>query len=117
MVYKIGTLSELGKLPSMDAKVLERITETLEILDENYGSDRNIDTSNGGYVLYAEPGTKDTEVLSLFDYEKYIPEYVDYRESVPGYCCTLYLVSDDYAVVIFTAYNDTPKELANEIQG
>ena len=59
MVYKIGTLSKLDKLPSMDAKVQERITETLEILDENYGRDRNIDTNNGGYVLYAEPGTKD----------------------------------------------------------
>lgn len=116
MVYKIGTLSKLDILPSMDAKVLERLTETLEILDDNYGSDRNID-SKGGYVLYAELGTKDTEVLSWFDYKEYIPEYVDYIESVPGYCCTLYLVSDDYAVVIFTAYNDTPKEIANEIQG
>ena len=34
MVYKIGTLSELNKLPSMDEKIRERISENLEILDD-----------------------------------------------------------------------------------
>ena len=117
MVYKIGTLSELNKLPSMDEKIRERISENLEILDDNYGSDRDIDKNNGGYVLYAEPGTKDTEVLSWFDYVEYIPEYVDRIDSEPEYCCSLYLISDAYGVVIFTALADTPEEVTDEIQG
>ena len=117
MVYKIGTLSELNKLPSMDEKIRERISENLEILDDNYGSDRDIDKNNGGYVLYAEPGTKDTEVLSWFDYVEYIPEYVDRIDSEREFCCSLYLISDDYGVVIFTALADTPEEVTDEIQG
>ena len=117
MVYKLGTISDLYKLPSMDEKIHERISENLEILDGNYGSDRDVDKNNGGYVLYAEPGTKDTEILSLFDYEEYVPEYVDRIDSEPEYCCSLYLISDDYGIVIFTALADTPKEITDEIQG
>ena len=115
MVYRLGTLSDLSKLPSIDEKLKKVIAENLKILDDNYGNLRDIDTDNGGYVLYAEPGTKDTEVLSWFDYEEYIPEYVDYIDSDPEYCSILYLVSDDYGVVVLTALKDTPKEIANKM--
>ena len=115
MVYKLGTLSELSKLPSMDEKICERIAENLGVLDDNYGSNRDVDKNNGGYVLYAEPETKDTEVLSWFDYEEYVPEYVDLIESEPKYYCSLYLISDDYGIVIFTALADTPESVTDEI--
>ena len=115
MVYKLGTLSDLKKIKSIDTKVKSTIIETLKILDDNYGADRDIDNDYGGYVLYAEPGTKDAEVLSWFDYEQYIPEYIEYVGSSPEYYCTLYLESTEYGVVIFTALDDTPKEITNKI--
>ena len=109
MVYKLGTLSDMDKLPLTDSKLKELIYANLKILDNNYGSNRDVDKDYGGYILYAEPGTKDSEVLSWFDYEQHIPEYVDHINSTPEYCCTLYLESTEYGVVIFTALDDTPK--------
>lgn len=116
MVHKLETLADLEKLPSVDAKIRNLIELNLNILDTNYGAHRNIDEDDGGYVLFAEPGTKDTEVLSWFDYEQHKPEYVDYIDSVPQYCCRLYLLSRDFGIVIFTAVADTPKEILDEIQ-
>ena len=117
MVYKLGTLSDLEKIVSIDDKVKNVIAETLKILDDNYGSDRNIDNDYGGYVLYAEPGTKDTEILTWFDYEQYVPEYVECIGSDPEYCSSLYLISTEYGVVVLTALADTPEEITDELQG
>lgn len=117
MVYKLGTLSDLHRISSADSKVKEVIAETLKTLDDNYGKDRDVDNDYGGYVLYAEPGTRDTEVLSWFDYEEYVPEYVEYVGSDPEYCCSLYLTSTEYGVVVLTALADTPEEITDELQG
>ena len=115
MVYKLGTLSDLDKLSLTDGKLKETISTNLKILDDNYGSNRDVDNDYGGYVLYAEPGTRDTEVLSWFDYELYIPEYVEYIDSYPAYCCALYLERTEFGVVVLTSLNDTPKEIIDKI--
>lgn len=116
MVYKLGTMDDLDKLPSIDAKIKNLIEQNIKILDINYGKDRNIDEDDGGYVLFAEPNTNANEVLSWFDYEQYRAEYVDYIDSIPQYCCALYLTSNDFGVVVFTAVADTLKEVLDEIQ-
>lgn len=85
--------------------------------EDDDGKDRDVDNDYGGYVLYAEPGTRDTEVLSWFDYEEYVLEYVEYIDSVPEYCCSLYLTSTEYGVVVLTALADTPEEITDELQG
>lgn len=115
MIYKLGTLSDLEKLPLIDTKLKESISANLKILDDNYGKCRDIDKDYGGYVLYAEPGTKYTDVLSWFNYNQYVPEYVDCIGSDPKYCCSLYLTSTEYGVVIFTALDNTPEEIRDEI--
>ncbi len=115
MVYKIGTTSALHSLPFVDDKVKEKIVEKLKILDDNYGSSRDVDNDYGGYVLYAEHGTNASELLSYFNYKEHYPEHVECIYSDPKYCCSLYLTSTEYGVVILTALSDTPKEVTDEL--
>lgn len=43
-----------GQLNHYPIEVIKNISEVIELLDENYGEDRDIDNDLGGYVLIAE---------------------------------------------------------------
>ncbi|MGN2338119.1 hypothetical protein ACTFIN_08325 [Clostridium cagae] len=58
-VYKENQLLELDNIPS---EVIENIREIIDILNENYGANRNIDNDLGGYILIAE-NIVDIEIL------------------------------------------------------
>lgn len=116
MVYKLGTMADLETLPLMDAEIRNTIAVCLFVLDETYGSDRDIDKDLGGYLLFAEPGTSADELRSYFDYTQFLPEYVDLLDSDPQYACALYLLSNDFGIVILTALSDASKEIQNELQ-
>ncbi|WP_368240780.1 hypothetical protein [Clostridium paraputrificum] len=97
---KISKLSHLIGI-SLDFDVAKIIEEQLNILDESYGIERNIDTDLGGYVLILE--TKDDAIEVKENIVKdIIPEYVDNIECEGGkqYCLSLFLLSSDYAVVV-----------------
>ena len=115
MVYKLGNVADMSKLPSIDEKIRKVILDNLNILEENYGKDRDINEDNGGYILYAEPKTTVNEVLSYFDYEEYLPEHVLQIDSTPSYCKSLYLTSDEFGIIILTAMDDTPEDVLEEI--
>lgn len=96
-VVKLSNLSEM----SLEAEMAKIIKEQLNILDESYGIERNIDSDLGGYVLILE--TKD-DVIEVKEniVKDIIPEYVDNIECEGGkqYCLSLFLLSSDYAVVV-----------------
>lgn len=117
MVHKFGTLADLHSFPSIDSEIENVITSNLKILEDNYGADRDIDKDDGGYVLYADSKASHEEIIALFNYKEYKPEYIDYIESTPPYCATLYLLSNDFGVVLFTTLNYTLKEICqNDMQ-
>ena len=58
-VYLKQYLNELSKYP---IEVINCILKTIDILDENYGAERNIDAYLGGYVLIVE-NIVDIEIL------------------------------------------------------
>ncbi|EEH99633.2 MULTISPECIES: hypothetical protein [Clostridium] len=88
---------------NLDSKVVSTIEEQLNILDENYGADREINNDLGGYVLIAE-NIVDIEVLKQGELQGVIAEYTDVIEVVNGenYISSLYLISSDYAIVVVT---------------
>ena len=95
---KVGKLSHLSEM-SLETEVANIIEEQLNILDESYGIERNIDADLGGYVLE----TKDDVIEAKDNIVKdIIPEYVDNIECEGGkqYCLSLFLLSSDYAVVV-----------------
>ena len=99
-IYKKNQLLEVNNIPS---EVIESIKATIDILNENYGADRNIEIDLGGYVVIVE-NIVDIEVLKQDKLQGLIPEYTDIIEGVNGenYTSSLYLISSDYAIVVVT---------------
>ena len=112
MVYKFGNIADVSSLPFAHEKAREICTQYAMILTTEYGENRNINTSDGGYILYATPGTSVEEIKAYFDYSKYTLEYVDVFEEV---CSALYLLSNDYGVVIIMSVADAPTEIKKEM--
>lgn len=87
----------------LEVNVVSAIEEQLNILDESYGAERDINADLGGYVLVLE--TKDDVIEAKENILKdIIAEYVDDIECKGGkqYCLSLFLLSSDYAVIVVT---------------
>ena len=112
MIYKIGNLADIESLPLIDDTTLELLYHHASVLTHEYGENRNVDDSDGGYILYAVPGTSAEEVKAFFDFSKHTPEHVDRYGNL---CEVVYLLNNDYAVVIIMSVADAPIEILNEI--
>ena len=112
MVYKIGNVSDLAKIPIVSDKAKEILYHFAKVLTTEYGENRNIDTDDGGYILYALPGTDVKEIKDRFDYSQNTLEYGEAFEDV---CYAVYILSADYGVVIVMSTSDIPEEILKEI--
>ena len=99
-VYKESQLNELNNIP---VEVIESIKVTIDILNENYGENRDIEADLGGYVFIAE-NIVDIEILKQDKLQGLVPEYTDVIEVMNGenYTSSLYLLSSDFAIVVVT---------------
>ena len=99
-IYKESQLLEVNNIPS---EVIESIKVTMDVLNENYGVNRAIESDLGGYVLIAE-NIVDIKILKQDKLQGLIPEYTDIIESSEGvnWTSSLFLLSSDYAIVVVT---------------
>ena len=112
MIYKIGTTEDMKKVDFGCEVAREVCLYYATILTESYGIDRNIDTNNGGYILYATEGTNSKNIKNVFDYTDTLPEFVDIKD---GICSAVYIISSDYGIVIVMSVCDAPPEILNKI--
>lgn len=100
---KIYLKEQLKNLNNYLIEVINSISETIEILDDNYGESRNADNDLGGYVVVAE-NILDTEILKQDKLQGLVPEYTDVIECSEGvnWTSSLFLLSSDYAIVVVT---------------
>lgn len=100
---KIYSKEQLKQLKEYPIEVINSISETIEILDDNYGANRNIDNDLGGYVVIAE-NIVVIEILKQDKLQGLIPEYTDviHVSNVKNYNSSLFLLSSDYAIVVVT---------------
>ena len=112
MVYKIGNVSDLAKIPIVSDKAKEILYHFARVLTTEYGKDRNIDTDDGGYILYALPGTDVKEIKDRFDYSQ---NTLEYGEALEDVCYAVYIITADYGVVIVMSTADAPEEILKEI--
>ena len=116
MLYRIGTKAEVqtmqNKLPESVYKELLRCTA---VLDEAYGAERNY-VESGGYSLIAETDEDITEVKNIIDYENHLCEWLDLWEGSPDYVTVLYLMNNDYSIVLFMPLAIIPNVIQKELE-
>ncbi|HAT4093856.1 TPA: hypothetical protein I9Z34_002371 [Clostridium perfringens] len=98
---KIYLKKQLGELSDYPIEVIKSISETIEILNENYGENRNVDEDLGGYVLVVE-SIEDVKELRNGILKNILPEYTDEIICSEGvnYTSSLFLLSSDFSVVV-----------------
>lgn len=101
----VGKAKELDKVKHLPMNLVEKINGLLQVLDIEYGSERDIDRDLGGYVAVVEQ-VGDIEQLkgSNLDIEAEIPEWVDEvaGEGNVVWTVALFVLSDDYSIVVVT---------------
>ncbi|WP_075857529.1 hypothetical protein [Clostridium perfringens] len=98
---KVYNESQLVELKDYSIEVIKSISETIEILNENYGENRNVDEDLGGYVLVVE-SLEDVKELKNGILKEILPEYTDEIICSEGvnYTSSLFLLSSDFSVVV-----------------
>ena len=99
-IYKKSQLLEVNDIP---LEVIEGIKATIDVLNENYGVNRAIESDLGGYVVIAE-NIVDIEILKQDKLQGLIPEYTDIIECSEGvnWTSSLFLLSSDFSIVVVT---------------
>jgi hypothetical protein len=94
-------MEQLQEQRNYPIEVINSISETIEILDENYGVNRNVDNDLGGYVVIAE-NIVDIETLKRDELQGLVPEYTDMIECSEGvnWTSSLFLLSSDFSIVV-----------------
>lgn len=98
---KIYLKNQLKELKEYPIEVIDSISETIEILDDNYGANRDIYNDLGEYVLIEE-NIADIEILKQYKLQGLIPEYTDIIECSEGvnWTSSLFLLSSDFSIVV-----------------
>ena len=112
MVYKIGNLADLETLPLIDDTAMELLHHHASILSHEYGENRDVNENDGGYILFAPLGADSQEIKAYFDFSAHAPECVN---TYGALCEMIYLLNNDFAVVIIMPTNDAPTEILKEI--
>lgn len=113
MIYKIGNTSDLSNIPIPNKDAEEPLRFYADILTETYGESRDLDKEDGGFILYVTPNTPCKEIKAQFDYTQHLVEFVDVWGEV---CSAVYILSQDYGVVIVVSIKDAPAEILKEIE-
>ena len=112
MVYKIGNVSDLESIAITDANTYALLSQYARLLSYEYGEDRNVDTDDGGYVLYATPGSSSEDIKAYFDYTKHTLESIDRFGSLIS---AMYILHNEFVITIIMSADDAPIELIKEI--
>ncbi|MDK0571843.1 hypothetical protein P6O23_13045 [Clostridium perfringens] len=98
---KIYSKEQLKQLKEYSIEVIKSISETIDILNESYGENRNLDKNLGGYVLVVE-NIEDVKELKVGILKDILPEYKDEIICSEGfnYTSSLFLLSSDFSIVV-----------------
>ena len=107
MIINIWKKQDLELVKELPTEVLSTIQDTIEILDENYGTERTAEDL-GGYIAVVDK--VGIEELKQHQLKGITPEYIDDIEGAE-YISALFLCSNDFSIVVVCK-----KELKNLIE-
>lgn len=97
-IYKCTQMKLMNEYP---IEVMKEVKEIVNIINKNYGVNRNIKLDLGGYVAVAE-NIDDIKELKLEKLKGISPEYIDILECKEGvnWTSSLFLLSSNYSIVV-----------------
>ena len=96
MIISIWKKQDLQLIKELPTEVLSAIETTIEILDEDYGTERTTEDLGGYVVVVDKVGIKDLKQHQL---KGITPEYIDEIEGAE-YISALFLCSNDFSIVV-----------------
>lgn len=113
MLHRVGTAAEALALDgTVPDDVLNDIVYGAEILDSEYGAERNY-LVDGGYALVAY-NRNDVEMALRIIGDRLCEWIV--KLGVSGWTSVLYLLGDDYAIVLYAPEAALPAALLNQME-
>ena len=113
MLYKIGTMAELPALPcTIPEPAYTNLVTSLVVLDAEYGEARNY-MEEGGYCLIIETADDLPAFKNTIDYEAHPCEWATRQGD---YVTALYILSNDYAVMVFAPLDIAPQAILVELE-
>ena len=104
MIFKFGTRKAFQHhREEMPEEVFRHLRHSIDLLDENYGADRDIDHDDGGFVLLFTHTEDFAQVRSStgIDFACHSPEWVDHISTESeDYAAALYLISNDFGIIL-----------------
>lgn len=113
MYYVIGSVKQMERLSAsfmnyLPTQIWERLKEKIEILEQCYGADRDLEADLGGYaVIFPSMSQNEQEehrnILEKYHAKENEYEYRDIISVEDGqeWVEELYILSADYSVIIF----------------
>ena len=100
---KLHCKEDLFHIRLYPREVIEKVESVINILNDNYGVNRNIFSDLGGYIIIIE-SIKDVELLKIEKLNGIIPEYTEIIEcsEEAKWTSSLFLLSSDYSIVVIT---------------
>lgn len=109
MILKIGTLKDLDRnKEKMPEEVFRHLHYSIELLEENYGAERDIDHDDGGYILFFDSMEDLAQIRTsgMLDFTYHVPEWVDrIKTAKEDYGAALYLTSNDFGIILAAPVN------------
>ena len=116
MLYMIGTLCETDKLETkLPVSVFTELVRGIAILDCEYGENRNY-REYGGYSLIAETAEDIQAVKNYVDYETHPAEWVTSIGKDSGYLSALYIMNDDFSIMLYLPAVVAPNIILTEVE-
>lgn len=114
MLYTIGTASEVSVLDGKGPdRVIDEVLRGVCILDAEYGASRDYLT-DGGYSLIATT-PEDTEGAIATIGKAHPCEWAT-RIGATGWTATLYILNDDFSVMLYAPESALPTTLLQELE-
>lgn len=115
MLYRVGTRKELPILACvLPERVYAELLRGLVILDSEYGEDRD-SLLIGGFSLIAENCRDIPLIKNHVDYDCHPPEWVT-KISNTGYASALFVMNDDFSIMVYLPISILPTTLLKELE-
>lgn len=115
MIYRVGFTRELASLPLELPEILRReIFMGLVVLDCEYGEDRDY-LESGGYSVIAETMDDVQAVKGIVDYDVHPPEWAT-RIGNTGYASALFIMNDDFSLMVYLPEAVAPATIKEELE-